>query len=251
MNSTLEILHGHRSIRRYTPEPLARELVETIVNAGQRASTSSNLQVYSAIAVTDLATRAQLAALCGNQGHIAQAPVFIAWCADLSKLDRACQLRGLPHSTEYLESFLVAAVDVALVMQNAAVAAESLGLGMCYIGGIRNNPRDVIQLLGLPRFMMPISGMTLGYPDAEPILRPRLPLRSVLHWEAYSRAGEDEALSEYDRTMAATGIYDGRPHRAGWPTHRDREDRAQPHGSARRHAASPIATFVNFLPCRG
>jgi FMN reductase (NADPH) len=136
--------------------------------------------------------------------------VFIAWCADLSKLERACQLRGLPHSTEMLESFLVSAVDVALVMQNAALAAESLGLGMCYIGGIRNNPAEVITLLKLPKFMLPISGMTLGWPDAEPALRPRLPLAAVLHWEAYDRAGEDAALRAYDKTMAATGAYDNR-----------------------------------------
>lgn len=210
MNPTFDLLHSHRSIRRYKSDPLSRDIVEAIVVAGQRASTSSNMQVYSAIAVTEAGTRAELSRLCSNQEHIKQAPVFVAWCADLSKIDRACQLRGLPHVHEYVENFLVAAVDVALVMQNAAVAAESLGLGMCYIGALRNKPREVIKLLKLPRLMFPICGMTLGYPDAEPMLRPRLPLPAVLHWESYSREHEDAALREYDRTMAATGIYDNR-----------------------------------------
>jgi FMN reductase (NADPH) len=210
MNSTFDVLYAHRSIRRYKTDAIARATIESIVAAGQRASTSSNLQTYAAIAVTDAAKRAELARLCGNQAHIAQAPVFIAWCADLSKLDRACQLRQLPHSHEYLESFLVAAIDAALAMQNAAVAAESLGLGMCYIGGIRNNLRDVIALLGLPKLMLPISGMTLGVPDAEPAVRPRLPLPSILHWDTYDAAPVDDALRAYDKAMAATGAYDGR-----------------------------------------
>ena len=128
----------------------------------------------------------------------------------LSKLDRACQLRGLTHVTDYVENFLVSAVDVSLVMQNAALAAESLALGTCYIGAIRNNPREVIKLLHLPRLTFPIAGMTLGHPARGGAIRPRLPLRAVLHWEAYDRAGEDEALAEYDRAMIATGIYDGR-----------------------------------------
>lgn len=209
-NPTLELIHQHRSMRQYKPDPIAREVVETIVGAGQRASTSSNLQTYACVAVTDATKRNELARLCGNQDQIRQAPVFLAWCADLSKLDRACVLRGHPHVGEYTENFLMAAVDVALVMQNAALAAESLGLGICYIGGLRNNTRDVIQLLDLPHYMFPISGMTLGVPNDEPVIRPRLPLPAVLHWESYSSEGIDEALREYDATMAATGIYDNR-----------------------------------------
>lgn len=209
-NAVIEQIHRHASVRSYKPDPIPREWVEAIVAAGQRAATSSNLQVYAAIAVSDAEKRAQLSKLCGNQGHIAQAPAFIAWCADLSKLDRACQLRGVTHITEYVENFLVAAVDASLVMQNAALAAESLGLGMCYIGAIRNNPREVIRLLNLPKLMFPIAGMTLGFPERPGAMRPRLPLRAVLHWEAYGRASEDEALAEYDRAMIATGIYDGR-----------------------------------------
>ncbi len=233
MNATIERLMRHRSIRNYTQDVVPCETIETIVAAGQRASTSSNLQPYSAIAVTDAGTRARLAELCGNQVHIAQAPVFIAWCADLSKLDRACALRKLPHVTNYVENFLVAVIDTAILMQNAAIAAESLGLGMCYIGGIRNHPRSVIELLNLPRLMFPISGMTLGVPAADPMVRPRLPLRAVLHWERYSDAAQDDALAEYDRAMIATGIYEGRQvNRPGAPG--EMEDYGWLEHSARR-----------------
>ena len=207
---TIEQIHAHGSVRKYRPDPVPPSLVETIIAAGQRSSTSSNLQTYSVIAVTEAATRAHLAELCGDQAHIVQAPIFLAWCADLSRLDRVCQLRGYRQVTEYVESFLVAAMDAAIAMQTAAVAAESLGLGMCFIGAIRNHTQDIIELLRLPRLVFPVSGMTLGWPKFEPRIRPRLPLDAVLHWETYNRSEEDETLHSYDRVMMETGIYQGR-----------------------------------------
>ena len=207
---TIEMIHRHASVRSYKSDPVARRMIEEIVTAGQRASTSSNMQCYSVGAVGDQAKREKLAELCGNQAHIRQAPFFLAWCADLSRLDRVCTARGYKQVSEHVESLLVSAVDVALAMQNAALAAESLGLGMCYIGAIRNQPREVIALLGLPELVFPISGMTLGWPATEPHLRPRLPQSTILHWEAYDTSGEAEAIRQYDQAMIATGIYAGR-----------------------------------------
>ncbi|MGC9336277.1 MAG: NADPH-dependent oxidoreductase [Anaerolineae bacterium] len=205
--STLEQICRHYSVRRYKPDPVPAAIVEDIVAAGQRASTSSNLQTYSVVAVLGARRRERLAALCGDQAHIRQAPVFLAWCADLSRLDHVCQMRGYKQVTEYVENFLVAAADAAVAMQTAALAAESLGLGICYIGAIRNHPQEVIDLLALPRLVFPISGMTLGWPATEPFLRPRLPLEGVLHWERYDTVSEAEALAAYDRAMVETGIY--------------------------------------------
>jgi FMN reductase (NADPH) len=107
-------------------------------------------------------------------------------------------------------------MDAAIAMQTAALAAESLGLGVCYIGAIQSQPGQVIELLELPRLVFPICGMTLGWPAVEPRLRPRLPLRAVLHWEVYDRSEEDEALREYDRAMAETGIYQDRQRAVPW-----------------------------------
>lgn len=207
---TIELMYRHRSIRHFTPEPIARETIATIVASGQRAATSSNLQLYSAVVVMERDRKAQLATLCGDQDQIRQAPVFIAWCADRSRLERACQQRGYQQNSEYAEALLVAAVDVGLVMQNATLAAESLGLGCCYIGAIRNEPQAIIDLLELPPLVFPISGMTLGVPQNDPMVRPRLATEAIVHWEHYNASDEERLLSEYDQAMVQTGIYDGR-----------------------------------------
>lgn len=206
---TIEQIYKHYSVRSFKPDPVPQSTIEEIVAAGQRASTSSNLQTYSVIVVTDKEKRHKLSKLCGDQDQIRQAPVFMAWCADLTRLDRACELRGYTHSHNHVENFLSSAVDVALIMQNAALAAESMGLGMCYIGGIRNDSQGVIDLLKLPNLVFPISGMTLGRPSAAPNIRPRLNLNTILHWESYN-ADQDEALYAYDKAMIETGIYAGR-----------------------------------------
>jgi FMN reductase (NADPH) len=207
---TIEQIHRHWSVRDYKPDPVPEEMIETIVAAGQRSSTSSNLQMYCVVVVTDAERRARLQELCDGQRQIGQAPVFLAWCADLSRLERVCRRRGYEQESDHVEPFLVAAVDAALAMQNAALAAESLGLGMCYIGAIRNQPREVIALLELPRLVFPISGMTVGWSAVEPFLRPRLPLEAILHRETYGTSGEEEALAAYDDAMIETGIYKGR-----------------------------------------
>lgn len=246
--ATIEQIHRHWSVRTYKPDPVPGELVETVVAAGQRASTSSNLQAYSVVAVTDPATRERLAELCGDQEQIRQAPVFLAWCADLSRLERVCRARGYEQATEHVESFLVAAVDAALAMQTAALAAESLGLGMCYIGAIRNQPAEVIELLELPRLVFPIAGMTLGWPAVEPFIRPRLPLEAVLHWGRYDTAAEPEALAAYDGAMVETGIYKGRqvavPGREG-----EMEDYGWQEHSARR-ASQAVRTHLREVLAR-
>lgn len=242
---TIEQIHRHYSVRKYRPDPVPDEMIADIVAAGQRASTSSNLQTYSVVVVKDAQTRQHLMALCGNQKHIAQAPVFMAWCADQSRLARICQRRGYLAVNDYVENFLVAAMDATLAMQNAALAAESLGLGMCYIGAIRNHPDEVIRLLELPPLVFPVSGMSLGWPDAEPFIRPRLPLPAVLHWERYDAGAEEEALHAYDRAMVETGIYQGRqvpvPGVQG-----EIEDYGWQEHSARR-AATPMRTELREI----
>ncbi len=199
-------IHRHASVRHYTDAPVSDEMLEKIIRAAQAASTSSNLQSWSVIAVRRQETRQTLAQLCGGQKHIAAAPLFLAFCADRARLDRACQLTGYQQDTTTLESFLVSALDAVIAAQNAALAAESLGLGICYIGGIRNQPQEVISLLQLPPLVFPVVGMTIGWPARPLRQRPRLPLAAVLHHETYQPA-KDEDLLAYDETMRATGIY--------------------------------------------
>ncbi len=209
-NSTLDLIHRHASVRHYKPDPVPASIIETIVAAGQRASTSSNLQTYSVIAVTTSQALQRLSVLCGNQEHISQAPVFLAWCADLARLDLVCRMRGYTQVTGYVENFLVAATDTVIAAQNTALAAESLGLGICYIGSLRNDPQAVIDLLGLPPLTFPVTGMTIGWPENTNGVKPRLPLKAILHWEHYKNQYQEESLKEYDRLMIASGVYQGR-----------------------------------------
>ncbi|EES74215.1 putative oxygen-insensitive NADPH nitroreductase [Paenibacillus sp. oral taxon 786 str. D14] len=204
MNETISKMLEHRSIRKYSDRPVTRELVEQIISAGQMASSSSNVQAYTVIAVTDADRKAKLAELCGNQAYVAECPVFLVWCADLSRLKRAAE-RHLPSETTYegtTENFIVATVDTALAAQNAAIAAESLGLGIVYIGGIRNHSEEVADLLDLPHLSYPVFGMCLGYPDQNPGVRPRLPLPAILHWNQYDTAGQEEQVAAYDEVMS-------------------------------------------------
>jgi FMN reductase (NADPH) len=205
----IELMHRHGSARKYKADPVPTELVEAVVCAAQRASTSSNLQVVSVVAVKEEARRARLGEICGQE-HVAQAPVVLVWCADLKRLDRACELRGYTQVTDYVENFLTCVVDIGIAAQSGALAAESLGLGICYLGSIRNNAQGIIDLLKLPRLTFPVVGMTVGWPAAQPPVRPRLPTSAVLFWETYDPTPRDAALYEYDRTMIDTGIYQGR-----------------------------------------
>lgn len=209
MNPTIELLQRHGSVRKFKPDAVPPELVEKMVHAAQRASTSSNLQVVSVVAVTEPERKAGLAAVSGQE-HVAKAPLVLIWCADLRRLDRACELRGYVQNTTYVESFLMCVLDVGIAAQNAVVAAESVGLGVCYLGSIRNDAQRVIDLLQLPRLVVPIVGMAVGWPAAAPLVRPRLPASAVLYWEHYDREHRDPALLAYDREMVRTGVYEGR-----------------------------------------
>lgn len=202
-NPTIDLIMNHRSIRQYTDQPVDRSVLEQIVAAGQTASTSSHVQAYSVVAVTEADRKAKLAGLCGNQAYVRDCPVFLVWCADLHRLKDAA-LRYTPELASHegsVENFIIATVDTALAAQNAAVAAESLGLGIVYIGGIRNRAPEVAELLGLPELVYPVFGMCLGYPDQTPVQRPRLPLQAVLHMEAYNAGKADAALPAYDEEM--------------------------------------------------
>ncbi|AJS60992.1 oxygen-insensitive NADPH nitroreductase [Paenibacillus sp. IHBB 10380] len=201
VNETLALLMNHRSIRAYKDTPVSQGQLASIVAAGQMASTSSNVQAYSVIAVTDPELKSKLAKLAGNQVYIEQCPVFLVWCADLYRLKKTSEpYLGDTSFEDSTENFIVATVDTTLAAQNAAVAAESLGLGIVYIGGIRNQIAEVSELLGLPELVYPLFGMCIGYPEQEPGLRPRLPMKAVLHMNGYSKEQSVEEAKAYDAT---------------------------------------------------
>ncbi len=201
-NETLEVLLSHSSVRAYLPDPVPPGTVETLVAAAQSAASSSNLQVWSVVAVEDPERKARLAALANNQKHILQAPLFLIWIIDLARLDLLAKERGTKaEALSYIESFVVGAVDTSLAAQNAVVALESLGLGAVYIGAIRNKPLEVAKELALPPNAFALFGLVVGHPDpaVPPGIKPRLPQDAVLHRERYSWGpAQRAAIEAYD-----------------------------------------------------
>jgi len=184
----IEHLLAHRSVRVYLPDPLPEGTVETLVAAAQSAASSSNLQVWSVVAVEDAQRKARLARLAGNQKHIVEAPLLLVWLIDFDRLTRLGEAAGqTPHALDYTETFLLGAVDTALAAQNAVVALEALELGSVFIGGIRNHPLEVAEELALPPRLFPLFGLVVGKPDPErpAAIKPRLPQAAVLHRERY------------------------------------------------------------------
>ncbi|WBO23742.1 NADPH-dependent oxidoreductase [Sphingomonas abietis] len=200
-NETLDTMLSHRSVRAYLPDPVPEGTLELLVAAAQSAASSSNLQPWSVVAVEDPARKARLAGLAGNQTQILQAPLLLLWILDLHRLTAIGEAIGAPaDGPQFLESFLLSAVDTSLAAQNAVVALESIGLGSCYIGGIRNKPAEVAAELGLPPQAFALFGLTVGHPDpaAPASVKPRLPQEAVLFREQYGSERNALAIAAYD-----------------------------------------------------
>ena len=203
-NPVLETLIGHRTVRHFLPKPLPEGTIELIVAAAQSASTSSNLQVWSLVTVEDPETKARLSEYAGGQKHIREAPLFIAWLADLRRIRSLGEQREMDTvGAEYLEIGMVAMIDAALAAQNAFVALESMGLGGVYIGAMRNHPEKVAAELGLPQNVFCVFGLCVGWPDlsAGEAIKPRLPQSVVLHKERYSEPADGAEIAAYDKRI--------------------------------------------------
>lgn len=202
----LDQLLDHRSVRSFSDTPLPEGTLEALIAAAQSAATSSNLQVWSVVAVQTQERKERLATLAGNQAHIRQAPLFLVWLADLSRVSRVAERAGVElAAVPYLESLLLGTIDAALAAQNAVVALESLGLGSVYIGGIRNDIESVAKELELPPQVYPVFGLCIGYPDPNQVaqVKPRLPQAAVLHHETYALHAEAPAIEQYDDRLGA------------------------------------------------
>ena len=201
MNPVFDLLNAHRSIRKFTSQDIAEDLLHAIVSAGQSAATSSFLQGCTVIRVRNPESRRTLARLAGNQPYVESAAEFLVLRADLKRPGNACTQLGKEFVGDCTEHFIIATVDVALMAQTMVVAAESAGLGICYIGGLRNNPREVSDLLQLPGGVYPVFGLCLGYPDQNPERKPRLPLAVVLKDEVYNEVGDVQRIAAYDEQV--------------------------------------------------
>lgn len=201
MSSVIDLLKSHRSIRKFTDQRIDPDLFSDLLVAGQAAATSSFLQGTTVVRINNSETRSAIAKLAGGQSYVESAAEFMIFCADLKRPGNYCEEYEKTFEGDYTEHFIIATVDVALMAQSMVAAAESVGLGICYIGGIRNDPAQVAELLDLPKGVYPVFGLCLGYPDQDPEVKPRLPLSVILKEEVYNEEGDREAIAEYDEEI--------------------------------------------------
>ena len=206
MNPVLESLFKHKSIRKYKSQPLEDEKLQLIIKAAQAAPTWCNGQQVSIIVVKDQARKDKIKDLCWGQPYIGECPAFLVFCADYYRCSLAFEKAG--KSKEDFEKYVtnidtvfVGCHDVGISLQNATVAAESLGLGTVDIGAVRVKSLEITKELNLPKYVIPICGLCVGYPDADPGVKPRLPMSAVCFEEKYDTEKAKTGIDEYDETF--------------------------------------------------
>ena len=203
MNPVLESLFKHKSIRKYKNQPLEEEKLQLILKAAQAAPTWCNGQQVSIIIVKDQARKDKMKDLCWGQKYIGECPVFLVFCADFYRCSLAFEKAGKTKEefekyVKNIDTVFIGCHDVGIAMQNAVVAAESMGLGTVDIGAVRIKPLEVTKELNLPKYVIPICGLCIGYPDDNPGLKPRLPLTAVAFEEKYDTNKVKAGIDEYD-----------------------------------------------------
>jgi nitroreductase len=198
MTDLINSLLTRRTIRKYSSESVSSELLEDLLKAGCRSSTTGNMQVYSIIVTRDEARKKALAPLHFSQKMITEAPVVLTFCADFNRFTKWCVLRNaLPGYDNFL-SFITAAIDAVIVAQTVCIAAEAKGLGICYLGTTTYMAHKIIDVLELPKGVVPVTTISLGWPAEMPEQVDRLPLEAIIHNEVY-RDYTDERIAEIYR----------------------------------------------------
>ncbi len=193
----LETLLQHRTIRKYREEAVSERLLNKILEAGCRASTTGNMQVYSVVVTRDASMKERLSGCHFNQPMVKKAPVVLTFCADFNRFNRWCALNNADPGYDNFLSFFTAAIDALLVAQNVCVAAESEGLGICYLGTTTYLAGKIIEILQLPMGVVPVTTVTIGWPDENPALVDRLPLEAVVHNETYRDYSDEDIARLY------------------------------------------------------
>ena len=195
----LDFLNSRRTIRRYTGRPIDPALLDRLLEAACRASNTGNMQAYSVVVTTDPAIKAALAPAHFNQPMVQAAPAVLTWCADYNRFSRWCECRRADACYDNFQSFMASAIDTLLAAQTFATAAEAEGLGICYLGTTTYNAGEIIDVLHLPRLVVPVTTITVGWPDEQPAQVDRLPLDATVHRDTY----RDFTPEDIDRLYAA------------------------------------------------
>ena len=196
----LNLLIKHKTIRKYTDQDLSDQILNRCLTAACRASNTGNMQTYSIVVTRDNEIKKQLAPAHFNQPMVTQAPVVLTFCADFNRFNKWCALRNAVPGYDNVLSLSSAVIDTLLAAQNFAVAAESEGLGICYLGTTTYNASQIVDVLKLPKMVVPVTTITVGYPAEVPVHQEdRLPINGVCHHEVY----EDYDDAEIERIYAA------------------------------------------------
>lgn len=181
----MESLNKRRSIRKYADKDVSNELLTRLLREAERTQTMGNLQLYSVVVTRSEEKKRQLAPAHFNQPMVTGAPVVLTFCADFRRTSRWAEERNAVPGYDNFLSFINAASDALLYTQTFCNLADEEGLGYCYLGTTVYMPQQIIDVLELPRLVMPISTITLGWPDENPPLSDRLPIESIIHEETY------------------------------------------------------------------
>ncbi|MEG1611489.1 MAG: nitroreductase family protein [Alistipes sp.] len=192
------MLFKHRSIRKFRSISISEEVLCEVLEAAARASTCGNMQLYSLVVTRDEELRRQLAPCHFNQPMVVEAPCVVTVCADIHRFTMWCNQRDAQPAYDNFAWFLNAATDALLAAQNLCVEAELHGLGICYLGTTLYTAKQIVDVLELPKGVIPLTTIVMGYPAEEPELSDRLPLNGVVHYEKYA----DYTTSEIDELWA-------------------------------------------------
>lgn len=193
----LKTINSHTSIRSYKADRVPEEILNRVLLAASRASSSGNMQAYSIIVTSDKKMKEALYEPHFRQSMVLEAPLLLTFCADFHRMRRWLKLREAPDNFDNLMSFMIASIDAILASQNAALAAEAEGLGICYMGTTLANCDEIARILNCPMGVVPVVGFSMGYPNEMPELRDRLPLDHIVHNQRYEYKNNQQILEAY------------------------------------------------------
>ena len=193
----LEELNRHRTIRKYTSKEIDPELLNKLLETACRSSNTGNMQAYSIVVTTDDGIKKQLAPAHFNQPMVTQAPAVLTFCADFNRFSKWCKQRQADPGYDNFQSFLASAIDTIIAAQTFCIAAESEGLGICYLGTTTYNAQEIIEALKLPKLVVPITTLTVGYPSENSDQTDRLKLKAIVHRETYKEFDNEDIDNLY------------------------------------------------------
>ncbi len=197
--NAIDTILAHKSVREFSDRPVEDDVLEKILKAACNGSTMGGLQLFSIIVTKDKEMMKKMAPFHFNQPIATSAPLILTFCADFHRFDCYCEMSGVATDAYHnAQAYQWAVTDAIIAAQNACVAAESLGLGLCWLGTITYNVPQFIDAFQLPEHVVPVACIPMGYPLHETSLTPKLPWQTLVHQEVYHQSSETELRTAYE-----------------------------------------------------